>query len=205
MEVARDVSEVMEVLGSLYMSKRKDVGVSLLAKCLRSVWFRMQTGQDIVTDIMVYGTERHHWMERHFPQELEKRGYKCMNEVKVVYGDIAGYIDLMCEKDGVRYAFEFKFTTNPSKANSFMSQYRKQLEYYAAMADAVGVLILSDFNVERSYIEVIVLSEEDKKKMLDELKRRYDIIKGGKEPEPEYGPWCKFCAFKNRCMNKRLV
>jgi CRISPR/Cas system-associated exonuclease Cas4 (RecB family) len=205
MEVARDVSEVLNMLKDLYVNKRKDVGVSLLAKCLRSVWFRMQTGQDIVTDVMLHGTERHHWMERHFPQELEKRGYRCMPEVKVTYGDIAGYVDLMCEKDGMRYVFEFKFTSNPSEANPFMPQYRKQLEYYAAMADAVGVLVLSDFNVERSYTEVVVLSDEDRERVLDELKRRYDAIKSGREPPAEYGPWCKFCSFKNKCMNKTLV
>jgi len=205
MEVARDVMEVMDVLAGIYASKRKDVGVSLLAKCLRSVWFRMQTGQDIVTDVMLHGTERHHWMERHFPQELEKRGYKCMPEVKVAYGDIAGYVDLMCEKDGMRYAFEFKFTSNPSESNPFMAQYRKQLEYYAAMANAIGVLVVSDFNIEHSYTEVIVLSEEDRERALSELRQRYDAIKSGKEPAPEYGPWCKFCAFKNICMNKRLI
>jgi len=205
MEVARDVAEVLDTLESLYAKKRKDVGVSLLAKCLRSVWFRMQTGQDIVTDFMLHGTERHHWMERHFPEELQRRGYRCTSEVKIAYGDIAGYADLVCEKDGMRYVFEFKFTSNPSESNPFMPQYRRQLKYYIAMADAIGVLVLSDFNIERSYTEVIVLSEEDKKRALDELKRRYDVIKSGKEPESEYGPWCKFCAFKNICMNKRLI
>ena len=206
MEVLDVLNDVLNVLSEAYRSKRRDVSISLLAKCLRATWFRLQSGQDIVTNAVMYGTERHHWMERHFPVELEKYGFKCMREVRVEHGGISGFVDMLCEKDGTRYVIEFKFTSAPFSWNPFIEWYRKQLKYYAAIADAVGVLILMDFNLEQSYKEVIILGEQEREQMLEELKKRYETVKSGVEPPPpEKGPWCKFCFFRSQCLNQKLI
>jgi CRISPR/Cas system-associated exonuclease Cas4 (RecB family) len=205
MEIVDVLDNVLNVLKEAYSNKRKDASISLLARCLRSTWYKIQTGQDAVTNAVLYGTERHHWMERHLPQELERHGYKCMREVKVEYGGISGFADLLCEKDGKRYVFELKFTSAPHVRNAFLEWYRRQLKYHIAVVDAVGVLILMDFNLEQSYKEVITLTDYEKEQVLKELKERYETLKSGVKPPPEIGPWCKSCFYKLQCMTGRLV
>jgi CRISPR/Cas system-associated exonuclease Cas4 (RecB family) len=205
MEIVDVLDSVLNVLKEAYSKKRKDVSISLLARCLRSTWYKIQTGQDIVTNAVLYGTERHHWMERHLPQELEKYGYRCAREVKVEYGGISGFVDLLCEKDGKRYVFELKFTSAPHARNAFLTWYTRQLKYYIAIVDAVGVLILTDFNLEHSYREIIVLDEISRMRILAELKERYEMLKSGVKPPPEIGPWCKSCIFRIQCMTQKLI
>ena len=205
MELIDVLNNALDALKEAYRNKRRDVSISLLAKCLRATWFRMQSGRDIVTNAVLYGSERHHWAERHFPAELERHGFNCMHEVRVEHAGVAGYVDLLCEKDGTRYVIELKFTSTPYVWNPFIEWYRKQLKYYAAVADAVGVLILMDFNLEQSYKELAVLSQHEREQLLKELKERYEIIKSGIKPRPERGPWCRFCAFRAQCMNRKLI
>jgi len=205
MKILDVLNDVLDVLGKAYGKKRKDVSISLLSRCLRATWFRMQSGQESVTNAVVYGTERHHWMERHFPAELEKYGFRCSHEVRVEYSGIPGYIDLLCEKDGTRYVIELKFTSIPSAWNPFVEWHRRQLKYYIAVADAVGVLILMDFNLEQSYKEVVTLTGYEKEQVLKELKDRYETLKSGSKPPPEKGPWCKSCFFRHQCMTGELV
>ena len=144
-------------------------------------------------------------MERHLPEELGRYGYKCTHEVRVEYGGISGFIDLLCERDEKRYVFELKFTSAPHSRNAFLEWYRRQLKYYTAIVDAIGVLILMDFNLEQSYREIIVLDEDTRKQVLAELEKRYEMLKSGVKPPPEAGPWCKSCLYKLQCMNQRLV
>jgi CRISPR/Cas system-associated exonuclease Cas4 (RecB family) len=205
MDVVDILNNVLNVLKEAYSNKRRDVSISLLARCLRSTWYRIQTGQDTVTNAVLYGTERHHWMERHLPQELEKHGYKCVREVKVEYGGISGFVDLLCEKGGLQYVFELKFTSVPHARNAFLEWYRRQLKYYIAITGAIGVLILMDFNLEQSYKEIIILSEHEREQMLKELKERYEALKSGVKPPPEKGPWCKSCLYKLQCLTEKLV
>ena len=205
MEVVDVLDNVLSVLKEAYSKKRKDASISLLARCLRSTWYKIQTGQDTITNAVLYGTERHHWMERHLPQELERHGYRCMREVKVEYGNVSGFVDLLCEKDEKRYVFEFKFTSAPHARNAFLEWYRRQLKYYIAVADAVGVLILMDFNLEQNYKEIIVLDEASRRQILAELKERYETLKSGVKPPPEIGPWCRSCIFRIQCMTQKLI
>jgi len=205
MEVVAVLNNVLNALKEVYSNKRKDVSISLLARCLRNTWYKIQTGQEVITDAILYGTERHHWMERHFPQELEKHGFRCIPEVKVEHEGISGYVDILCERDGLKYAIELKFTSSPHARNAFLEWYRRQLKYYAAIANAIGVLILMDFNLEQHYIETVVLTEDERMQMLKELKERYEMIKSGSTPPPERGPWCKSCLYKPQCMNQRLI
>jgi CRISPR/Cas system-associated exonuclease Cas4 (RecB family) len=205
MEIVDVLDNVLGTLKDAYSKKRKDVSISLLARCLRSMWYKIQTGQDTITNAVLYGTERHHWMERHLPEELGRHGYKCTHEVRVEYGGISGFIDLLCERDGKRYAFELKFTSAPHARNAFLKWYRRQLKYYIAIVDAVGVLILMDFNLEQSYKEIIVLDEISRMQILTELKERYETLKSGSMPPPEVGPWCKSCIYKIQCMTQKLI
>jgi CRISPR/Cas system-associated exonuclease Cas4 (RecB family) len=205
MEIVDVLDNVLGTLKDAYSKKRKDVSISLLARCLRSMWYKIQTGQDTITNAVLYGTERHHWMERHLPQELEKYGYKCIPEVRVEYDGISGFIDLLCEKNERRYVFELKFTSAPHARNAFLEWYRRQLKYYVAIIDAVGVLILIDFNLEHSYREIIVLDEINRMRILAELKERYEVLKSGVKPPPEIGPWCKSCIFRIQCMTQKLI
>jgi CRISPR/Cas system-associated exonuclease Cas4 (RecB family) len=205
MEIVDVLDGILGTLKDAYSKKRKDVSISLLARCLRSTWYKIQTGQDMITNAILYGTERHHWMERHLPQELERHGYRCMREVKVEYGGLSGFVDLLCERDGKRYVLELKFTSAPHARNAFLEWYRRQLKYYVAVVDAVGVLILMDFNIEQSYREVVVLDEVSRRQILAELKERYEMLKSGVKPPPEIGPWCKFCIFRFQCMTQKLA
>jgi len=205
MEIVDVLDGILNALKEAYSKKRKDVSISLLARCLRSTWYKIQTGQDTITNAILYGTERHHWMERHLPQELERHGYKCVPEVRVEYGNISGFIDLLCVKDEKRYVFELKFTSAPHARNAFLEWYRRQLKYYIAVVDAIGVLILMDFNLERSYRETVILDEVSKRQILAELKERHEMLKSGVKPPPEVGPWCKFCIFRIQCMTQKLV
>jgi CRISPR/Cas system-associated exonuclease Cas4 (RecB family) len=204
MEVVGVLNNVLDALKEAYKNKRRDVSVSLLAKCLRATWFRMQSGRDIVTNAVLCGSERHHWAERHLPAELEKHGFNCMREVRVEHAGVSGYVDLLCEKGGTHYAIVLKFTSTPYIWNPFIKWYRKQLRYYAAVADAIGVLILMDFNLEQSYKELVVLSPHERERLLKELKERHEVIKSGIKPPPERGPWCRFCAFKAQCFSREL-
>jgi CRISPR/Cas system-associated exonuclease Cas4 (RecB family) len=205
MEVVDILGNVLNVLKEAYSNKRRDVSISLLARCLRNTWYRIQTGQDAITNAVLYGTERHHWMERHFPTELERYGFRCLHEMRVEYEGISGYIDLLCEKDGRRYAIELKFTSAPHSRNAFLPWYRRQLKYYIAIIGAIGVLILMDFNLDQHYIEVTALTEDERKSILQELKERYEMLKSGVKPPPETGPWCKSCLYRLQCTTKKLI
>jgi CRISPR/Cas system-associated exonuclease Cas4 (RecB family) len=205
MEFAGILDEVLNTLREAYRVKRRDVSISLISRCLRATWFRIQTGREVITNAMLYGSERHHWMERHFPEMVAQYGFECIPEVRVEYEGISGYIDLLCEKGGTRYAVELKFTSAPNGQNQFLPWYRRQLKYYIAIINAVGILILVDFNVEHYYKEVIVLTDDERKQVLKELKERHEVLKSGREPPPELGPWCKFCHYRLQCFTKRLA
>jgi len=205
MDILDVLDSVLNALKEAYRSKRQDVSISLLARCLRSTWYRIQTGRDVITNAVLYGSERHHWAERHLPAELEKYGFRCMPEVRVEYSGVSGFIDLLCEKDGLQYAVELKFTSVPHAGNAFLEWYRRQLKYYIAVVGAVGVLILMDFNLEQSYKEIIALADHEREQVLKELKERYEIIKSGLKPPPEKGPWCKFCYYRIQCMAQELA
>jgi len=205
MSFVSDVKDILNEIIKEYEKKKKDIGISLLAGCLRAAYYRISTGIDIVTAQMLIGTEHHHWFARTAPALFEQRGYKCTSELKVAYKEIRGYVDIYCERDGKRYVVELKFTSNPSRSNPFIEHYRRQAKYYAAVLNADALLLLLDHNITKYYIELIRLDEQERLALLAEMEERYGVLKSGKEPPPELGSWCKFCFWRKQCLNAQLI
>jgi len=205
MGFTEDVREILGKLTKEFERKKKDVGISLLAGCLRAAYYKITSGVDSITDKMLYGTEHHHWFARTVPALFAEKGYRCITELKVSFNEIRGYADMYCEKDGKRYVVEVKFTSNPSRSNPFLQHYRKQAKYYASILNADALLLLLDYNISKYYLELIMLSEQERRMLLAEMEERYNALKSGKEPPPEPGKWCKFCFWRKQCLNTRLL
>jgi len=196
-------------------NKTMRVTMSELAKCLRQSYYYSKYPDTEINDKIVMGWENHNWLQEHLSDELEKRGYKCTSEAELYYYDLKGKADLYCRSDDEKILFEFKFTSNATATNVLLPWYRRQLKYYLAALDYLGdknvrgILLLSTFNLQIYYLEEIVLSEDEMKKVKEEMDMRYEYLLNAKklniEPEREKGPWCNICRFRQICYSDRLL
>jgi CRISPR/Cas system-associated exonuclease Cas4 (RecB family) len=203
------IVKAVEELKREFSAGRLEPGVSHIAACLRYAFYVITRGKPI-GDIVLYGTELHHWFSRHAPPALERHGCKCRSEVKVTLGRLSGFADMLCDCSGVRAVIELKFTKTPNASNPFFRWHERQLKYYAAIAGAdIGMLLMMSFDLQRYSVFHVTLDDESRRALAREALARYEdlvhALASGVPPEPERGPYCPYCPYRRECLNERLA
>ena len=208
-DVVSSIVKAVEELRREYTARRMEPGISHVAACLRYAFYAITRGKP-VSDVVLYGTELHHWFSRHAPPALERHGCKCESEVKVTLGRLSGFADILCDCNGIRTVVELKFTKTPNASNPFFKWHERQLKYYAAAVAAdIGVLLMMLFDLQRYSIFHVTLDDESRRALVREALARYEdlihALASGTPPEPERGPYCTYCPYRHECLNEKLA
>ena len=209
MDAIGHILKAVEELKCMYGVKRLEPGISHVASCLRYAYCAITRGKEI-TDLVLRGTDMHHWFARHAPPVFERHGCKCESEVRVSLGQLSGVVDMLCDCSGVRAVIELKFTKTPNASNPFFRWHERQLKYYAAIAGAdIGVLLMMSFDLQRYSVFHVTLNDESRRALAREALARYEdlsyALASGVPPEPERGPYCSYCPYRHECLNERLA
>jgi CRISPR/Cas system-associated exonuclease Cas4 (RecB family) len=202
LNITAAINKAVSIIGEKSLN---EVMVTEIAGCLRAAYYGLYVGRPY-TEKMVMGLDNHQFFANQLAKAIKMvDGVDCALEYEVSRGVVRGRVDLLCGGEPI----ELKFTSVPSKSNTFYSHYVKQLMYYMALLGAkTGHLVMVSFDFRQHTAETFTLDDEQIKKLLEEIDSRSAKLLRAKqlqiEPEPERGPYCGFCRYKNICFNSRL-
>ena len=208
-----DLDEILSRIAKDFANSRYEPKVSTLSFCLRAAVYKAFIDEnELVTNKLLMGAERHEWFGRRFAQYMAERGWVCYPEHKLEFGGIGGRVDMYCVQDSRRVVYEFKFSANTTPTNPFLPFYRRQLMYYMAIDGKIngsspsGILLVVGFNMNSWYIESVESVDVDE--VFNELMQRAEVFKRSIEtgdlPPREKGPHCMYCTFRRECLNATL-
>jgi CRISPR/Cas system-associated exonuclease Cas4 (RecB family) len=189
----------LKVVGSIEIDMEKPSGhlsvVDLI--CPYRAWRAARTPiADIIKDEdinIVIGIVTHRAVLR----QLEQQG--CEVEVEMPIAGRKFRADAVCEEDGEKVVVEVKKRVIPGTV--ITEQYKMQVKMYMAFLGVRrGVIIgLNGVRID------IAAGEEELRELREVAETSLLYLDSDSEPPRRRGEHCRFCPFKNECINARLI
>jgi len=130
-------------------------------------------------------------------RQFEQQG--CEVEVPIEIAGRRFRADAVCEENGEKVVVEIKKKVVPGSV--ITEQYKMQVKMYMAWLNVKRGVIIGLNGVRIN----IVASEEELRELREVAETSLLYLDGESEPPRRRGEWCKFCPFKNECINARLI
>jgi len=130
-------------------------------------------------------------------RQLEQQG--CDVEVEMPIAGRRFRADAVCEEDNEKVIVEVKKRVIPGTV--ITEQYKIQVKMYMALLGVRRGIIIGLNGVRID----IAASEEELRELREVAETSLLYLDSESEPPRRRGEWCKFCPFKNECINARLI
>jgi CRISPR/Cas system-associated exonuclease Cas4 (RecB family) len=189
----------LKVVGSIEIDVERPSGhlsvVDLICpyRAWRSVRVPIRSVVDDENINIVIGIVAHRAVLR----QLEQQG--CDVEVEMPIAGRRFRADAVCEEDGEKVVVEVKKKVVPGSV--ITEQYKTQVKMYMAF---LGVRRGAIVGLNGVRID-IAAGEEELRELREVAETSLLYLDSESEPPRRRGEWCKFCLFRNECINARLI
>lgn len=198
------MSSVIDALSTSFFETRvprdsRTFWVSELTWCLRKAYLDRTSPRNVGFGVQIVremGTAVH----RLVAAVLKSRGFEAEVPVARVVASTAlvkGRVDAIIFEDNGIAVLEVK----TSDDTNIREDFARQARFYAAILGVSTAYVLvvnrgdGSYAIHRLSVEV----EEAFKELEERVVKLKKALDEGKEPEPERGPWCKWCPYRSEC------